>query len=84
MVQLEDMGRQIQVQGHKIPVQEMCEKIDRLTVEDIQRVAKRVLTGNANNPGRGNGRPTIVIEGRRETFGDVEGVIKRYGLGSRA
>ncbi|KAF5092919.1 hypothetical protein D0Z03_002633 [Geotrichum reessii] len=84
MVQLEDMGRQIQVQGHKIPVQEMCDKIDRLTVEDIQRVAKRVLTGNSNNPGRGNGRPTIVIEGRRETFGDVEGVIKRYGLGSRS
>lgn len=82
MVQLEDMGRQIQVQGHKIPVMEMCKKIDALTVEDIQRVAKRVLTGNCNNPGMGSGRPTIVIEGRRETFGDVEGVIKRYGLGA--
>lgn len=82
MVQLEDMGRQIQFQGHKIPVSEMCEKIDNLTVADIQRVAKRVLTGNANNPGRGDGRPTVVIEGRRETFGDVHGTIKKYGLGS--
>lgn len=81
MVQLEDMGRQIQVQGYKIPVLEMCEKIDALTVSDIQRVAKRVLTGNANNPGMGSGRATIVIEGRRETFGDVEGVIRRFGLG---
>ena len=81
MVQLEDMGRQIQVQGYKIPVMEMCKKIDALTVSDIQRVAKRVLTGNANNPGMGSGRPTVVIEGRRETFGDVDGVIKRYGLG---
>lgn len=82
MVQLEDMGRQVLVQGYKIPVMEMCEKIDRLTVEDIRRVAKRVLTGNTNNPGMGTGKPTIVIEGRRELFGDVEQVIKRYGLGN--
>lgn len=82
MVQLEDMGRQILVQGYKVPVSEMCEKIDNLTVEDIQRVARRVLTGNSNNPGMGSGKPTVVIQGRRELFGDVQGVIKRYGLGS--
>ncbi|VVT54583.1 uncharacterized protein SAPINGB_P004148 [Magnusiomyces paraingens] len=84
MVQLEDMGRQILVQGYKVPVSEMCDKIDALTVEDIQRVARRVLTGNTNNPGMGSGKPTVVIQGRREYFGDVESVIKRYGLGLRS
>lgn len=83
MVQLEDMGRQLLVQGYKVPVEEMCEKIDALTVEDIQRVAKRVLTGNTNNPGMGTGKPTFVMEGERELFGDVTAVTRKYGLGSK-
>lgn len=83
MVQLEDMGRQLLVQGYKVPVEEMCDKIDALTVEDIQRVAKRVLTGNTSNPGMGTGKPTLVMEGQRELFGDVASVTKRYGLGSQ-
>lgn len=81
MVELEDLGRQMQVRGKRVPVEEMVEKIEQLTSDDIRRVAERVLTGNANNAGKGTGKPTVVIQGEREHFGDVDGVIKAYGLG---
>ena len=51
MVELEDMGRQIQIHGTKIPVQEMCEKIEALDVEDLRRVATRIFLGNASQDG---------------------------------
>lgn len=82
MVELEDLGRQMQVRGHRVPVQEMVAKIEKLTVDDIKRVAKRVLTGNANNAGNGTGKPTYVIQGEREHFGDIDEVCKAYGLGN--
>lgn len=79
MVELEDMGRQIQIHGTKIPVQEMCEKIEALDVEDLRRVATRIFLGNASQDG--SGKPTIVMQGDREIFGDIEKVFKHYGLG---
>lgn len=82
MVELEDLGRQVQVRGHKVPVQDMVAKIEKLTTADIRRVAERVLTGKANNPGNGTGAPTIVIQGDRESFGDVEGKLRSLGLGA--
>lgn len=81
MVELEDLGRQMQVRGKRLPVSDMVEKIEKLTVDDIKRVAQRVLTGNANNAGAGTGKPTVVIQGERDHFGDIEGVIRGYGLG---
>jgi processing peptidase subunit alpha len=81
MVELEDLGRQMQVRGKRVPVQDMVEKIEKLTVEDVRRVAERVITGNANNRGQGTGKPTIVMQGQREHFGDIEAVVKAYGLG---
>lgn len=62
MVELEDLGRQVQVHGRKIPVTDMCRAIDALTVEDLRRVARIVVGGMVENPGRGSGAPTVVIQ----------------------
>ncbi|ODV93909.1 hypothetical protein PACTADRAFT_61531 [Pachysolen tannophilus NRRL Y-2460] len=72
MVQLEDLGRQIQVYGRKISINEMCDKINALTQDNLVRVAEKVLTGS---------RPTVIIQGNEEEFGDVEHTLKKFGLG---
>ena len=62
MVELEDLGRQVQVHGRKVGVREMCAKIDALTVKDLRRVARRVFTGHVRNAGQGSGAPTVVLQ----------------------
>jgi processing peptidase subunit alpha len=62
MVELEDLGRQVQMHGRKVPVREMCDRIQALTVDDLARVADRVLTGKVRNPGEGSGAPTVVLQ----------------------
>lgn len=84
MIELEDLGRQVQVHGRKIPVTEMSERIESLTVKDLQRVAERVLTGNVNNAGKGTGKPTIIVQATEEelsTMGDLTAAVKRHRLG---
>lgn len=71
MVQLEDLGRQIQVYGRKVDVDEMCQKIDMLSRNDIIDIAEKVLTGS---------KPTVVIQGDGESFGDVAKLLESYGL----
>lgn len=82
LVELEDMGRHVQVHGRKIPINEMIAKIEDLTIEDIKRVAKLIFTGSVKNEGNGTGKPTVVIQGKREAFGNIDDVLKRYGLGN--
>lgn len=72
MVELEDLGRQVQVHGRKVGVREMCKKIEELTVKDLRRVAKMVVSGLMNNPGQGSGAPTVVLQ-----EGDVEGLNRK-------
>ncbi|EEH21191.2 hypothetical protein PABG_03422 [Paracoccidioides brasiliensis Pb03] len=62
MVELEDLGRQVQVHGRKVGVHEMCARIDALTVEDLRRVAKQVFGGHVHNKGQGTGKPTVVVQ----------------------
>ena len=62
MVELEDLGRQVQVQGRKVGVREMCAKIDELTVKDLRRVAREVVGGGVKNVGGGSGAPTVVLQ----------------------
>ena len=62
MVELEDLGRQVQVHGRKVGVKEMCAKIDALTVQDLRRVAKQVFGGKVENVGKGSGAPTVVLQ----------------------
>ncbi|KAL1844413.1 hypothetical protein VTJ49DRAFT_92 [Mycothermus thermophilus] len=62
MVELEDLGRQVQVHGRKIPVREMTRRINALTVEDLRRVATMVVGGMVQNKGQGSGAPTVVLQ----------------------
>lgn len=92
MVELEDLGRQVQVHGSKVGVREMCRKIDQLTVQDLRRVAKDVLHGLVRNPGDGSGAPTVVLQEGEEGngvkrkqlgWGEIQDRISRWKLGRR-
>ncbi|OCF57393.1 mitochondrial processing peptidase [Kwoniella mangroviensis CBS 10435] len=84
---VEDLGRQVQIHGHKVPVEEMCAKIDELTLEDLWRTANRVLrpasSSSRLNYGLGSGKATIVAQGPNlRALGDVKRTLKdRWGLG---
>lgn len=66
---------QILVHGRKVPVTEMTEKIDKVTVQDIRRVAERLFS-----PGSG-GKPTVVVMGH-EDIGSYKEVFSDYVLAS--
>ena len=92
MVELEDLGRQVQVHGSKVGVREMCNKIDQLTVQDLRRVARDVLQGLVKNPGQGSGAPTVVLQEGEEGNGvkrkqlawaEIQDRISRWKLGRR-
>lgn len=88
MVELEDLGRQVQVHGRKVSVKEMCDRIDRLTVADLRETA-RIVLGGVNNEGQGTGKPTVVLqEGELEGFKlrsfpweEIQDRIARWKLG---
>ncbi|EPX75028.1 peptidase(MPP) complex alpha subunit Mas2 [Schizosaccharomyces octosporus yFS286] len=82
MISLEDLGRQVQTQnGVYISPKEMCERIESLTPADLTRVARRVLTGNVNNLGKGTGKPTILTHGNENQVDDILSLCKKAGLG---
>ncbi|KAH7083888.1 peptidase M16 inactive domain-containing protein [Paraphoma chrysanthemicola] len=91
MVELEDLGRQVQVHGRKVGVKEMCRKIEEVTVSDLRRVARQVFSGQVQNAGNGSGAPTVVLqegemEGlKRKEFGwdDIQSRIARWKLGRK-
>ncbi|KAI0778798.1 LuxS/MPP-like metallohydrolase [Trametes elegans] len=72
-VEVEDLGRQVLVHGRKIPVSEMCEKIDAVDKPTIRRVAARLF-----GP-RTNARATIIVSGK-EDVGDYREVLHKYAL----
>ena len=78
---LEDLGRQIQCQNKLTSVDEMIAKIEKLTVEDLRRTAEKVLTGNVVTKGVSSGLPSVVMQGDRSAFGDVEFILRHFGLG---
>lgn len=89
MVELEDLGRSIQVHGRKVPVREMCKRIEELTVGDLRRVAKMVVGGDVKNPGTGTGAPTVVLQeaqaygltSQSMTWDQIQDRIGRWKLG---
>jgi processing peptidase subunit alpha len=90
LVELEDLGRQVQVHGRKVGVKEMCDKIEALTVADLRRVARQIFTGKVDNKGHGTGAPTVVIQEGEDPSGrrikqipweDVQSRIARWKLG---
>ncbi|CAK7564467.1 MAG: Mitochondrial-processing peptidase subunit alpha [Sporothrix epigloea] len=91
MVELEDLGRQVQVHGHKIPVHEMVRRINALTVEDLRRVARIVVQGLVENPGRGSGAPTIVLQeaevpglgAKQMQWDEIQDIVYKWQLGKK-
>ncbi|TKA29291.1 Mitochondrial-processing peptidase subunit alpha [Salinomyces thailandicus] len=91
MVELEDLGRQVQVHGRRVPVTEMVANIDKVTIQDLRRVAKQVFSGEVKNPGGGSGAPTVVLQQGEEEgvkvkdfpWSEVQERIARWGLGRR-
>ncbi|EAQ91154.1 hypothetical protein CHGG_03089 [Chaetomium globosum CBS 148.51] len=89
MVELEDLGRQVQVHGRKIPVKEMTRKINDLTVQDLRRVARMVVGGMVDNKGKGSGAPTVVLQeataqGVTTTtlpWEQIQDIVHQWGLG---
>jgi processing peptidase subunit alpha len=89
LVELEDLGRQVQTHGRRIGVAEMCERIDTITVEDLRRTAESMFRGAVDNPGRGTGLPTVVLQ-EAEGFNafkggwqEIQERIYKAGLGRR-
>ncbi|KAI5859354.1 putative mitochondrial processing peptidase alpha subunit [Durotheca rogersii] len=90
-VELEDLGRQVQVHGRKVPIQEMCQKIEALSIEDLRRVATMVVGGQVRNKGLGSGAPTVVLHEALDPFSsskpitweEIQDRIYRWGLGKR-
>jgi processing peptidase subunit alpha len=91
MVELEDLGRQVQVHGRRVPVKEMVANIEAVTIKDLRRVAKQVFGGNVSNPGTGSGAPTVVLQQGEEEgvklkeipWAEIQDRIARWGLGRR-
>jgi processing peptidase subunit alpha len=91
MVELEDLGRQVQVHGRRVPVKEMVASIEAVTLQDLRRVAKMVFAGEVRNTGMGSGAPTVVVQQGEEEgvklvevkWEEVQERIARWGLGRR-
>ena len=91
MVELEDLGRQVQVHGRRIPVKEMIANIEKVTTQDLRRVAKDVFTGQVRNRGEGSGAPTVVLQQGEEEgvrlreipWAEIQERIANWGLGRR-
>ena len=90
LVELEDLGRQVQVHGHKIGVKEMCRRIEDVTVQDLRRIARQVVHGHVENVGQGSGAPTVVLQqGEEENqqlrhfpWSEIQERIARWSLGA--
>ncbi|BGP54524.1 hypothetical protein JCM8202_001606 [Rhodotorula sphaerocarpa] len=83
MVQVEDLGRQVQVHGHKVSMAEMADLIDRVSLTDLFRVANRVLRPSTSpilSDRKRNGLPTVVAQGKLRGMPDVKDALKRRGL----
>ncbi|KAF7729313.1 Mitochondrial-processing peptidase subunit alpha [Apophysomyces ossiformis] len=82
MVQLEDLGRQIQVHGKKTGIDEMIASIDRISMKELRRVAARVLRGAVSISSGGSGKASIVVHGDLSHANRIEETVEKYGLGS--
>ena len=89
MIELEDVGRQVQTHGRRIGVKEMCEKIDAVSIDDLRRVAGMIVRGEVKNVGNGSGAPTVVMQepdissGFRGGWQEIQERIAKWGLGRR-
>lgn len=65
---VEDLGRQTQIHGHKVPVEEMCAKIDALTIDVSCDATRTEGPRSGESVGRADGQ----ADGRAGVSGMVE------------
>jgi mitochondrial-processing peptidase subunit alpha len=89
MIELEDVGRQVQTHGRRIGVKEMCDKIEAVTMDDLRKVAAMIVKGEVKNVGNGSGAPTVVMQepegssGFKGGWQEIQERIAKWGLGRR-
>jgi processing peptidase subunit alpha len=89
MIELEDVGRQVQTHGRRIGVKEMCEKIEAVTIDDLRQIAGMIVRGEVKNVGNGSGAPTVVMQepdasgGFKGGWQEIQERIAKWGLGRR-
>lgn len=81
---LEDMGRQVQCQNKVTSIDQMVDRIESLTIENLRNVAEKVLTGNVVTKGISSGKAAVAMQGDREKFGDINVILNTFGLGRNA
>lgn len=87
LVEVEDLGRQVQVNGYKVTVEEMCSKIDNVDLKKLSQVARRVMQPNSGestplNYGLGTGASTVVAMGDLQGLPDIRSLLAKRGFGS--
>jgi len=74
-LEVEDLGRQLLVLDRKVPLDEMCEKIDEVTTDSLREVAARVFGSGITK------QATVVCMGH-DDVGDWKAVLRKYGVGA--
>jgi processing peptidase subunit alpha len=67
VVELEDLGRQVLAHSRRVGVRDMCDLIDRVTEDDVRRVAQKIVWGmdlpasndDLSHPGLQDSKPWI-------------------------
>jgi len=73
-LEVEDLGRQLLVLDRKVPLEEMCERIDEVTSDSLRDVAMKVFGPNIAK------QATVVCMGHDDA-GDWKSVLRKYGVG---
>lgn len=74
LVEVEDLGRQVQVHGRKVSVAEMCDMVDRVDLPSLNRVASQVLMTSKPS--------TVVVQGPLDGVEDVRRLLASRGMGT--
>ncbi|KAK4704128.1 hypothetical protein P7C70_g2086, partial [Phenoliferia sp. Uapishka_3] len=86
IIQVEDLGRQTQVLGHKVTLEETAAKVDAVTMSDLYRVASRVFrpwTSNLVSDRAKSGLPSIVVQGDVDRLPDIGATLRRWDLAGK-
>lgn len=66
LIEVEDLGRQVQVHNFKVSVEEMCEKIDRIDLVGLRKVAERILKPVVKKAEMKGKKGFVKMEGKKE------------------
>ena len=62
------------VLDRKVPLDEMCKKVDEVTTDSLREVAEKVF-------GSGVGKQATVVCMGHDDVGDWKAVLRKYGVG---